>query len=236
MAAARYDGRHKFAFAGDDVAMTDGGNHFRTWLAALGATTAAVLLSMAYVDRPVADYVHIHLLQSVIIQALAKGLEPLVLFVGLGFCVLVAAGCWVLAGRTVSARMKTPLLCSWSMVWTMAATQALKAAFGHSEPDMWTGYVGPGSAKGVYTFHWMNGGPSFESFPSGSTAIAAAILSVLWIRAPRFRIAWAVIVAYVAGALIVTNGHFVADVIGGAFLGASTGWMTVLLWKARSFK
>jgi len=236
LAATRYDGRHKFAFAGDDVAMTDGGNHFRTWLVALAATTAAVLLSMAYVDRPVADYVHIHLLQSVIIQALAKGLEPLVLFVGLGFCVLVAAGCWVLAGRTVSACMETPLLCSWSMVWTMAATQALKAAFGHSEPDMWTGTVAGISAHGTFAFHFLNGGPLFEAFPSGTTSITASILSVLWIRAPRLRTLCALLLAYVAFGLIVTNGHFVADIIGGAFLGASTGWMTVLLWKARSFK
>lgn len=203
---------------------------------ALVATTTAVLLSMAYVDRPVADYVHIHLLQSVIIQALAKGLEPLVLFVGLGFCVLVGAGCWVLTGHTVSARMETPLLCSWSMVWTMAATQALKAAFGHSEPDMWTGTVAGISAHATFAFHFMNGGPLFESFPSGTTSITAAILSVLWIRAPRLRAMCAFLLAFVAFALIVTNGHFVADIIGGAFLGASTGWMTVLLWKARSFK
>jgi membrane-associated phospholipid phosphatase len=213
--------------------MTDGGKAFRTWLIALGVCAAAVLLSMAYVDRGVADYVNVHLLQSVPIQAFAKGLGPLVVFVGLGFAVMAAAGCWVLAGRMLSPRMETPLLCSWSLVWTMAATQALKAAFGRSETEMWTGYVGPGSAKGVYTFHWMNGGASFESFPSGSTAIAAAILSVLWIRMPRYRILWALGVGYVAAALIVTNGHFIADIIGGGFLGVSAGWMTVLLWKAR---
>ncbi len=232
--AARYDGRREFSPTGDEVAMTNSGSHFRTWLVALAVCTVATLLSMAYVDRAVADYVHVHLLQSQIVQGIAKGLDPLVIFVAVGFVVLGVAGCWVLGGRKLSARFETPLLCSWSLVWTMAATQALKAAFGRSETEMWTGYVGTGTAKGVYTFHFLNGGPSFESFPSGSTAIAAAILSVLWIRAPRFRIAWALVLAYVALALIVTNGHYVADVIGGAFLGVSTGWMTILMWRQAS--
>ena len=234
LAAASYDGPHKFAPAGVDVAMAKVGNPFLTWLIALAATTAAALLSMAYVDRPVADYVHIHLMQSQMIQALAKGLGPLVIFVGLGLFVLVASGCWVLAGRTLSARMETPLLCSWSLVWTMAATQALKAAFGHSEPAVWTGTVPGISAHATYSFHFMSGRPLFEAFPSGTTSITAAILSVLWIRAPRLRAVYAMLLAFVAFALIVTNGHFVADVIGGAFLGASTGWMTILLWKHAS--
>ena len=80
----------------------------------------------------------------------------------------------------------------------------------------------------------MSGRPLFEAFPSGTTSITAAILSVLWIRAPRLRAVYAMLLAFVAFALIVTNGHFVADVIGGAFLGASTGWMTILLWKHAS--
>jgi membrane-associated phospholipid phosphatase len=211
--------------------MTNGGSHFRTWLVALAACAAAVLFSMAYVDRAVADYVHVHLLQSQIIQGFAMGLGPLVIFVGLGFIVLGVAGCFSLAGRALSTRFDTPLMCSWSLVWAMAATEALKIAFGRSETEMWTGFIGPGSAPGTYGFHFMHGELLFESFPSGTTAIAAAILSVLWIRAPRFRIAWALVLAYVGFALIVTNGHFVADVIGGAFLGVSTGWMTVLLWQ-----
>jgi hypothetical protein len=32
--------------------------------------------------------------------------------------------------------------------------------------------------------------------------------------------------------LICSNFHFVSDVIAGAFLGTSVGWVTTLMWKA----
>jgi membrane-associated phospholipid phosphatase len=206
---------------------------FRNWLISLAACAVASLLSIAYVDRPVADYVHLNLLQSHIIQGLASALGPLVIFVALAFLVLVGTGCWVLAGRNLSPRFEASLLCSWSTVWAMASTEILKRIFGRSDPEMWTGFSTTASAKATYAFHFLHGGPLFESFPSGTMAIAAAILSVLWILMPRLRAAWALLLAFVAFALIVTNGHFVADVIGGGFLGVSIGWMTFLLWLQR---
>ncbi len=207
---------------------------FRTWLMVLAACTAATVLSIAYVDRPVADYVHLNLLQSQMMEGLASAIDPLVIFVVLAFGVLFGAGCWILAGRKLVPRFETPLLCSWSVVWAMAATEALKLAFGRSEPVMWTGSVAGSIERGTYRFLFLHGVPLYESFPSGTTAIAAAILSVLWIRVPRLRVAWAVVLAYVGLALIVTNGHFVSDVIAGGFLGVSTGWMTVQLWQRNS--
>jgi membrane-associated phospholipid phosphatase len=204
---------------------------FRNWLISFAACAAGVLLSIAYLDRPVADYVHLNLLQSHFIQGLASALGPLVVFVALAFLVLVAAGCWVLAGRDLSPRFEAPLLCSWSTVLAMASTEILKRIFGRSDPEMWTGFSATATAKGTYAFHFLHGGPLFESFPSGTTAIAAAILSVLWILMPRLRAAWALLLAFVVFALIVTNGHFVSDVIAGGFLGFSIGWMTVLLWQ-----
>ena len=37
----------------------------------------------------------------------------------------------------------------------------------------------------------------------------------------------------VAVGLIGANYHFLGDVIGGGFVGTSTGWMTVAIWRAR---
>jgi membrane-associated phospholipid phosphatase len=206
----------------------------RAWLIAFAACAAAALFSIAYVDRPVANYVHLNLLQSQMIEGLASAINPLVIFVALAFAVLFGAGCCVLAGRKLSAPFETPLLCSWSVVWAMAATEALKLAFGRSEPVMWTGSAAGSIERGTYRFLFLHGVPLYESFPSGTTAIAAAILSVLWIRVPRLRVAWALVLAYVGLALIVTNGHFVSDVITGGFLGVSTGWMTLQMWRRNS--
>lgn len=206
----------------------------RTWLTALILCAVAIALSMAYLDRPVADYVRLHLLPSKTIQGLASGIGPLVIVVGLAFGVLFAAGCWVLAGRKLSARIQTPLFCSWSLAWAMAASEALKLAIGRSEPVLWTGSVAGSIEPGTYRFAFLHGAPMYESFPSGTTAIAAAVLTVLWIRLPGLRALWALSLVFVGLALVVTNGHFVSDVIAGGFLGLSTGWMTLRMWQRGS--
>jgi membrane-associated phospholipid phosphatase len=58
-------------------------------------------------------------------------------------------------------------------------------------------------------------------------------MSVLWVCYPKFRAFYALAVLAVAAALVGANYHFVSDVIAGGFLGASTGWMSTIVWEAR---
>jgi membrane-associated phospholipid phosphatase len=180
---------------------------------------------MAYVDRPVADYVQTHLRQTALFAGTARALGSLPVVVVLVLVFLLGAGCWALDGRALGSWTQTPLLCSWSAVWSLSVTIVLKHIFGRSSPDPL--YV----VRRVYGFHWLHGGPGYEAFPSGTAAITAAILSVVWIRVPRLRAFCVLLFAFVSLALILTNGHWVADVLGGGFLGASIGWMTVLLLR-----
>ena len=57
-----------------------------------------------------------------------------------------------------------------------------------------------------------------------------AALSVLWIYYPRLRPVCAAVALLVAIGLVGSNFHFLGDVLVGAFLGASIGWMTVSLF------
>jgi membrane-associated phospholipid phosphatase len=182
---------------------------------------------MAYVDRPVADYVQTHLRQTALFDWTTRVLGPLPAVLILALVFLLGAGCWALAGRALGSWTQTPLLCSWSAVWSLSVTIVLKHLFGRSSPDPL--YV----VRRVYEFHWLHGSPGYEAFPSGTTALTAAILSVVWIRMPRLRTACGLLLAFVSTALVITNGHWVADVLGGGFLGASIGWMTVLLCDRR---
>ena len=49
----------------------------------------------------------------------------------------------------------------------------------------------------------------------------------------KLRPLYALAVLAVAVGLIGANYHFLSDVIAGGFVGTSTGWMTVALWRAR---
>jgi len=83
--------------------------------------------------------------------------------------------------------------------------------------------------NGEYKFHWFAGASGYNAFPSGHMAAAAAILGILWICYPKARPPCLVVGVLIAGALVVSNFHFVGDVIAGAFLGCSVAWMTVIL-------
>jgi membrane-associated phospholipid phosphatase len=184
---------------------------------------------MAYVDRPTADYVHAHVARTHLIMWLEHQLGRLVIFVGLGFLVLVACGLWELTGRELPSWTEIPVLCSWSLMWATAATVTLKRLFGRSEVELWIGH--DANHPGINRFHFLHGEGDYQAFPSGTTTVASAIIIVVWILAPRLRPLCLLALVLISIGLIVTNSHFVADVIGGIFAGSSIAWMTVRLLR-----
>jgi membrane-associated phospholipid phosphatase len=206
-----------------ESAMT-GNGAFRWWLFGLGLCAGVVTLCVAYVDRPVADFVYTHLSRKDLYRTLTRLPDPLQWVVMLAVVVLLVAGCRAIAGQPLGDWKRVPLNCSWALVWAVAAVTVLKYAFGRTWPGA---YV----QDGVYGFHAFHGGDGYESFPSGITAGAASILTVLWILVPRLRVVWGLGLGVAAFGLVMTNSHFVGDVIGGGFLGATTGWMSVALWR-----
>jgi PAP2 superfamily len=206
---------------------------FRIWLASFGLCAAIVIFLMAFVDRPVADWVvRSHLLESSLLSMLGHDLGRLAVFVAIGFLFLGGSGCWVLSGRSLAPWTEIPLLCSWSLMWATGATVTLKRFFGRSETEMWTGSSAAQGHLGIYTFHFLHGGPPhYEAFPSGTTTVATAIISVVWILVPRLRVLCVLALLGISIGLVITNSHFVADVIGGIFVGGSIGWMTVRLLR-----
>jgi membrane-associated phospholipid phosphatase len=199
---------------------------FRTWLFALVATTVLVMLCIANVDRPVALFVDRHLRHTVAWVCLSRALAPLDLVVVTALLFLLGCGVWVLSGRQLGFWTRTPFLCSWAAMWATAADIVFKHIFGRAGPD--PGYI----QNRVYEFRLLHGSPYWDSFPSGTAAISAAIASVLWIEMPRWRAISAVIVVLLCIAVVITNYHWVGDVIAGAFLGISVGWMTVQLHRS----
>ena len=87
-------------------------------------------------------------------------------------------------GRRFSKLEATIAMCAISTLATTVIKDQLKFAFGRTWPDTW----GPGIVSfvrdNVYGFHFFQSGKSFESFPSGHAAVAAAVLSVVWMLFP----------------------------------------------------
>jgi membrane-associated phospholipid phosphatase len=200
---------------------------FRRWLFALAWCVIAVLVSVSYVDRPAANFFNTHVRHTELWGWLAHLLGPLVLIPVAALFFLLGLGCWVLSGRHPRGWTLKPMLCSWSAIWALAAEFVFKRIFGRAWPD--PGYV----ENHIYGFRFLHGGPHWDSFPSGTAAISAAIAATLWLVAPRLRLPSVFLATLICGGVVVTNGHWLSDAIAGAFLGASIGWMTVLLLGSR---
>jgi membrane-associated phospholipid phosphatase len=143
----------------------------------------------------------------------------------------VVLGLSAVMGRRFSKLEATVLLCDISMLAADATKNQLKFAFGRTWPDSWKPDILSLVHDNAYGFHFFQPGTSFESFPSGHAAVAAATLSVLWILYPRLRAVWGMGVVTAAVGLVALNLHFLSDVIVGSFVGVSTGLFTVALWR-----
>jgi membrane-associated phospholipid phosphatase len=89
----------------------------------------------------------------------------------------------------------------------------LKYVFGRINARFWV--VHPGFKD----FHWFNGTGCYTGFPSGHMAVFTVLALALWRFYPRYRFAYAGFLWLLALALIITDYHFLSDVIAGIFLG-----------------
>jgi membrane-associated phospholipid phosphatase len=201
------------------------------WLGALCMVVATVVISFQFFDRAIALYVHGHSVRPHYgwFDLLTRVPDPLV---PLAFVVLAALGLKALARGPLSLWQIAGILCSLSVVFAEAIKDQLKFVFGRTWPEAWAPHDPAFIETGAYGFNWLHGGAAYQSFPSGHMGATCAVVSVLWSFYPQWRLLWALCALGVAAALVGGNYHFLSDVIAGAFVGCSTGWMTTVTWKA----
>ena len=196
------------------------------WLIAFVCTVVVVAASYAFVDRPVAFYAHAHLTQYGIFDALTRISEYLAIA---SVIVFVVAGLRSLVTAQWARWQGTLLLCAISLTAAESVKDELKFAFGRTWPETWVNNNPSLIGNGTFGFNFFHGGAGYASFPSGHTTAVCAVMAVLWLAYPRLRPLWALTVLAVVVGLIGADYHFVSDIIAGGFLGASAGWMTVLV-------
>lgn len=201
------------------------------WIAALAATAAAVVISFQWFDRPIASFAHAHFARPNhgLFENLTHIPDPLIPLAAIVFVVL---GLRALAGRSLSNYQAAAFVCSLSVIFGEAIKDQLKLVFGRTWPETWTQNNPSFIRDGVYEFNFMHGGGAYQSFPSGHMAASCAVISVLWVWYPRLRALLAIAGLAVAVGLVGANYHFLSDVMAGAFVGLSTGWMATAIWRA----
>jgi membrane-associated phospholipid phosphatase len=196
----------------------------RNTLIALPLGAALVALCYFFVDRPVAFFVHdthnfglaAFLKAITYVPTTVEAWVPAVLVV-LG--VRRAWGPW--------RRWELALLLACvSLVVAEQFKESAALVAGRTWPDTWVEDNPSLIRNDVYGFFPFHGGRGWESFPSGHTARTLAAVGVFWVAYPRWR--WLCVLAAVPVpvGLVGMNYHFVGDVVGGGFVGATVGvWM-----------
>lgn len=202
------------------------------WLAGLVGTSGAVAVSYFWLDRPIALWVHDHLRfgQYSALTRFSHWPDPLI---PLAIAALIILGVRAVVFRSLPANYQAAtFVASLSVLITETLKNQLKFVFSRSWPESWMGNNPSFIRDGVYGFHFLQGGPDFQSFPSGHMAASCAVIAVLWIWYPRWRTVYFIATFVVGLGLVAANYHFLSDVIAGAFLGASIGWIASAVWKA----
>jgi len=209
---------------------------FTRWITALCVVFIAVAVSYYWLDRPIGLAMH----QTVVVtggngwwRALTKIPNPLV---PLAAVMVLLIGVKIARRRPLSRLQAVVFVAGLATVIAEVLKEELKFAFGRTWPESWTGTNPSFIRDGVYGFHPFHGGGAYNSFPSGHTATAWAILAVLWVAYPKARPLWLTGGLLVASGLVIANYHFLGDVIAGAFLGGTIGLLFASIWRAQNMR
>jgi len=200
----------------------------KKWLTAFVCTSVAVVFCYLYVDRPVAFFANAHLAPNrYYFDLLTQIAEDLFVAAAILFAVF---GMRALVTMRWEKWQAAALLAGVALSIAETIKDELKFAFGRTWPETWINNNPSLIGNGTYGFHPFHGGSGYASFPSGHTTAVCAVVAVLWCAYPRLRALWVLAVVAVVVGLIGADYHFVSDIIAGGFLGASTGWITFIVY------
>jgi membrane-associated phospholipid phosphatase len=223
------------AVSESDQQKNAGGKVARTvliWTAALAATVIAVAISIEWLDRPIALWIHHHHTEASpgllkwLAAHIGNPLIPLAELVLLGVAIRAVIFRALPRGHYAAA-----FVASVSVLTAENVKRFLKPIFGRPSPERWMNGNSSLVGDGNYGFHFLHGSAAYQSFPSGHMATACALMAVLWVWYPRWRWLYFAAALTVGSALVGTNIHFLSDVIAGAFVGISVGAAVTAIWN-----
>lgn len=180
----------------------------------LVAVALATAVSIAWVDLPLARFIAHELARGgtrFVVQAQYPDL--LDIFVG-----AVTVGSWVgyviLRRRHIGWRLVCCLqVIGTALPFSYTAKDLLKGIFGRVNTRYWMTH------PYHFEFHWLNGSDQFFGFPSGHLAVFSAFVFAVTHYYPRLRPwGWAALLL-LGAALLVSEYHFLGDIIAGTYVG-----------------
>lgn len=174
----------------------------------------ALTLCVGGLDIQVAEFIRDHLRRRFLFSHAIAHLPDLLLVLVIVVGSVSWAGYFALARKGLSdRRTRLFFVLGAALPIAFVAKDLLKWIFGRVDTRVWLTRSAP------YCFHWFHGGRDYQGFPSGHLLVLTPLFVALWnfsLRArPLVVTAW----LGLAAALLVTEYHFLGDVIAGTYVG-----------------
>jgi membrane-associated phospholipid phosphatase len=203
-----------------------------------------ILYAYYYIDSPVALHVKSFLDSSVtpsvtsLFNSYKELLSLIVMFDVIFFYIAqgLLVGCMLCPRKLQSSKIiYSTIVSSLSVILAYVLKDSLKMVFGRccvktvtSSSKLINTIL---SSKNAMVFHWFYGQAAGALFPSGHMTVACAFATSMCLFWPRLKIIWILFAVLMGIALIITNNHFMSDVLAGAFLGISISFLTYKLFN-----
>jgi membrane-associated phospholipid phosphatase len=184
------------------------------WIGSALLLAPILVLCVQFVDVPLALYVKEHLYGNRHWSRLTSDLPDLLLIVVL-VTTLLALSLYLVRTRKGIYDDATSFdkLLAWAAPVSYLAKDVLKSVFGRVNTRTWL------QDPQLYRFDWFERRQGFEGFPSGHMLVIVTLLAAAWRFYPRSRGLCLSLAIILGVALIVTDYHFLSDVLAGAYLG-----------------
>ena len=192
-------------------------------------STAALLstvLSVLYLDRPIALFMHNSGLDGLLqLRYITEDLPYIIAFIVLIIMVL---------NKNFTSwrqRITTIIYFYLSLYVTMWIKYLLKILFGRYWPKTWIHNNLSLINNNIYGFNFFHGSAMIGAFPSGHSAYTAFCIMWLIMLLPRSRIGFIVIGMMVPISLIILDYHFLGECLAGIFLGGIFAIISIALYN-----
>jgi len=172
-------------------------------------------ISYYYLDTRIAQFVYRILSSSNLLLQTAADIPDLLLHIVIAVTALCWVGYFILVRRGIHNRLTDFMLaCGTVVPMAFLAKTFFQYIFGRPNPYAWLLTHEPPR------FYWLRDEPGYGCFPSGHMTVFTALMTTLSYHYPRYRSVCLGSLCLLALALIITDHHFLSDVLAGAVLGS----------------
>ncbi len=178
------------------------------------STIPLILLSHLYLDTLIAGFFGEVLRKNAFMSAYASDIPDLLLPAAAFFTATSwTAYFWLARRRIDNLCSRFFLLTGCTVPLSLLLKTVLKYLFGKVTTRAWLAH------NDLYGFHWFNSGDKFSGFPSGHMVVFTVLALAVIRFFPQYRRVSISLLFLLAASLIITDYHFLSDVIAGTVLG-----------------